>query len=351
MKIPTYTLPLQGKVQFEKPLTVGSFVVFYSSSLDMLPDVNPKVDIDNTSFNILTADGDYLLHISLRRRENAIVFNSRTASGGWGDEERVVLEGIFDSQQTKAAVAVRIHETSFAIYFDGKLRKSYNKRIIKDAQGAAYACNSQSVFSNPVTVAVANVNDPEPPASGPPARSYQELYFKTEASKIAEESTTRPYDIVIIGSGIGGGVLAADLLEKNRRLLASRSNFAFHAIGRAMPMALNNRRMVEATANDSDNRSLRILVIERGGLVFNTHSLNMPRPTSRGTYGQMNDLFYHAFRDKWDLDQERSAKWDGGPVYCLGGRSTVWGLFSPRSVSNQSFIVRKTDVAVPQDER
>ncbi|KAF5536591.1 FAD NAD(P)-binding domain-containing protein [Fusarium napiforme] len=56
----------------------------------------------------------------------------------------------------------------------------------------------------------------------------------------------------------------------------------------------------------------------------------MPRPTSRGTYGQMNDLFYNHFKENWEMDDKTRGIWKGGPVYCLGGRSTVWGLFSPR---------------------
>jgi hypothetical protein len=81
-----------------------------------------------------------------------------------------------------------------------------------------------------------------------------------------------------------------------------------------------------------DNRAKRILVIERGGLLFNTHSLNTPRPTSRGKYGQMNDLFYNHFKVQYDMDEETAKIWKGGAVYCLDGRSTVWGLFAPRWV-------------------
>ena len=131
-----------------------------------------------------------------------------------------------------------------------------------------------------------------------------------------------PFDYVIIGSGIGGGVLAADLLDKNKRLSGSTSNFSAQVVSR-----LAHVKTAEPDA------AKRILVIERGGLLFTTHSLNTPRPTSRGTYGQMNDLFYNHFKTQWDMDTETAKIWKGGAVYGLGGRSTVWGLFSPRYVA------------------
>ncbi|KAK3307668.1 FAD/NAD(P)-binding domain-containing protein [Chaetomium strumarium] len=121
-------------------------------------------------------------------------------------------------------------------------------------------------------------------------------------------------------------MLAADLLDKNRRVSAGFSSQATTYVARS----IFNLEAANALVEESDKRTKRILVVERGNLLFPTHSLNMPRPTSRGNYGQMNDLFYNHFKQNWEMDDDTRKIWKGGPVYCLGCRSTVWGLFSPR---------------------
>jgi hypothetical protein len=148
-------------------------------------------------------------------------------------------------------------------------------------------------------------------------------YFPLTPAKLAEESVKNPFDVVIIGSGIGGGVLAAALLDKNKKLAAGASHFTGQSTSFSVQQPLK-------AATTVDDRSLRILVIERGGLLFHTHSLNGPRPTSSGTYGQMNDLFYNKFKTQFKMDAETASTWKGGAMFCVGGRSTVWGLFSPR---------------------
>lgn len=129
---------------------------------------------------------------------------------------------------------------------------------------------------------------------------YEEAFFTLTVDEAAQSDN---YDIIIIGSGIGGGVLANDLYDTNLK------------VGNAK----------------------RVLLLERGGLVFHSHSLNTARPT--GDRGRQNDAMFAKFRDQYVFSPPQP-EWDGGPMYCLGGRSAAWGLFAPRihdSILNDRF--------------
>ncbi|KAI1745757.1 FAD/NAD(P)-binding domain-containing protein [Xylaria scruposa] len=113
------------------------------------------------------------------------------------------------------------------------------------------------------------------------------------------------YHYIIIGSGIGGGILARTLVE------------------------------------ESDKS--RVLIIERGGLLLHTHSINLATPrwnhnSSEGP-SQDNDLVYSKLKDPFVTVTAKSEPYAGGPVYGIGGRSTVWGLYTPKVDENdlQSF--------------
>ncbi|KZT38697.1 FAD/NAD(P)-binding domain-containing protein [Sistotremastrum suecicum HHB10207 ss-3] len=142
----------------------------------------------------------------------------------------------------------------------------------------------------------------------PPPSSFEKAYFTYTADKASKESAAKPFDIAIIGSGIGGGVVAAALQET----------------------------IMWNSKNKKDGEAPRILLIERGGLLFHSHCLNAARPTKRGGYGQHNNAFYNRFKsvfkinDLTELTEKSGTDWRGGPLYCLGGRSPVWGLFIPR---------------------
>jgi hypothetical protein len=115
----------------------------------------------------------------------------------------------------------------------------------------------------------------------------------SDPSLVAKLSTLRCYDYVIVGSGIGGGILAEELVKKQKR----------------------------------------VLLIERGGLVFSTHVCNTARPDyHRGTADapEGNELVYAALKATIQT-AEGSEPYVGGPMYCLGGRSNVWGLWCPKA--------------------
>lgn len=140
--------------------------------------------------------------------------------------------------------------------------------------------------------------------------SFQDKFFNLSL----EEACWEEYDIIIVGSGIGGGVLANDLYDTNLR---------------------------------RGKKAKRVLLLEKGGLVFHSHCLNTARPAGLANdRGQQNDTFFKDFKSGFkftgDLKQEDSripsnpshpmkqSPWSGGPMYNLGGRSAAWGLFSPR---------------------
>lgn len=104
------------------------------------------------------------------------------------------------------------------------------------------------------------------------------------------------YDYIIVGSGIGGGVLAQSLVE--------------------------------------NSSTAKVLLVERGGPVFSTHVLNTPRPhwSHRIPTGpsQDVDIVYHALKEPVHTATQTSHPYVGGEFFCLGGRGNVWGLYTPK---------------------
>lgn len=113
--------------------------------------------------------------------------------------------------------------------------------------------------------------------------------------------------MIIVGSGIGGGVLAADIFQTNSMI---------------------------------GDAAQSVLLIEKGDVIFHSHCLNASRPGGADKdRAQQNDTFFAMFKDDYDVDtsgggDEPPSTWKGGPMYCLGGRSAAWGLFAPRIHDN-----------------
>lgn len=101
------------------------------------------------------------------------------------------------------------------------------------------------------------------------------------------------YDYIIVGSGFGGGILSEQLVEKDKK----------------------------------------VLIIEKGGPLFSTHVVNTPRPDyarGRDDSQEGNEIIYAAVKQNIQT-AENSEPYVGGPMYCLGGRSNVWGLWTPEA--------------------
>ncbi|KAK6333012.1 hypothetical protein TWF718_010836 [Orbilia javanica] len=115
-------------------------------------------------------------------------------------------------------------------------------------------------------------------------------FFATDPDLVSQNSSQGFYDYIVVGSGIGGGILASELAKRNKN----------------------------------------VLLIEKGGLDFHTHVLNTTRPHSAYGSGasQDNNIVFAAMKQPIQTTPN-SEPYVGGPVYSLGGRSTLWSLWIP----------------------
>jgi choline dehydrogenase-like flavoprotein len=137
----------------------------------------------------------------------------------------------------------------------------------------------------PATKALSSLTDPSP--------TFEDLFFTYTPGEAAKLK----FDTIIVGTGIGGGIIAGDLFDTNSKLGSGAKS---------------------------------VLVIEKGGLSFHSHCLNASRPSGFGRgRAQQNDTFFSLFKKEYKGTVDNK-DWKGGPMYNLGGRSAVWGLFAPR---------------------
>lgn len=118
-----------------------------------------------------------------------------------------------------------------------------------------------------------------------------EQILASDIELVSRLSTTGVYDFIVVGSGFGGGILSEELVKLNKN----------------------------------------VLLLERGGITFSTHVCNTARPDfSRGKADspEGNEIVYNALKAPVQT-AEGSEPYVGGPMYCLGGRSNVWGLWTP----------------------
>ncbi|KIJ91507.1 hypothetical protein K443DRAFT_14331 [Laccaria amethystina LaAM-08-1] len=124
-------------------------------------------------------------------------------------------------------------------------------------------------------------------------KTFEQLRFQL----IPEKAAIEEYDIIVVGTGMGAGVVAGDLFNRNSKL------------GWGAKI---------------------VLVIEEGGLPFHSHCLNASRPSGFGEdRGQQNDKFFSLFKEDYQFrDTKKLNDWKG-PMFSLGGRGAAWGLFAP----------------------
>ncbi|KAH7907333.1 galectin [Hygrophoropsis aurantiaca] len=138
-----YLLPITTAVQLKNEFKQECIVDFQSAKLDLKPQSLGANQIDNTSINLLSSKNDVLLHVSIRRAENAIVFNAHEADQDWGKEERVQLEGRFTGPDT--VITVVDHGDRYQILTDYRTAHYFTKRIKMNANQLSYMINKNQI--------------------------------------------------------------------------------------------------------------------------------------------------------------------------------------------------------------
>lgn len=137
--------------KLNKPFYPGQSIYFVSTSSDPKPDPSPY--IDNSNVNLLNGK-DILLHISIRRVENRIIFDTKRGDT-WDEKHQVIdLKGVFSGPG--AIIRVDSNANSYDVSFNNSPTiHTFPKRINADATAVSYEANEQRrVFSDPVVAEV-----------------------------------------------------------------------------------------------------------------------------------------------------------------------------------------------------
>ncbi|KAI1173331.1 hypothetical protein F4777DRAFT_581010 [Nemania sp. FL0916] len=159
----TVTIPIGDTVALSSALRDGDVVSFIAESTTLKPDSSPNGD--NTSLNLVSGDDDYLVHISIRRGNQTVVLNSRSADGNWGSEETFNFDGSF-VDGSSSVVTVTLKGSNFLIAIEGKLRYTYARRIDKTVKGLRYARNGDmttAIFGDSITAQIIHTQPPPSP--------------------------------------------------------------------------------------------------------------------------------------------------------------------------------------------
>lgn len=118
----------------------------------------------------------------------------------------------------------------------------------------------------------------------------QKLFFFNSNKDVKE------YDVIVIGSGFGGGILATEL----------------------------------------SNRDKNVCLLEAGGYIFPTHVGNLPRRHLPGQFDKNIWSLWHHFRNV-NFKNENGSNYFGSQTFNLGGRSLFWGALTPRMTNEAEF--------------
>lgn len=114
----------------------------------------------------------------------------------------------------------------------------------------------------------------------------QQMFFPPNLSE------TELFDVIIVGSGVGGGILA----------------------------------------DQCSDLGLNVLVLEAGSYLFPTHVANLPRQHQVGRFSKHVWGLYDEFKVN-NYTNTPASNFNGGQAFNLGGRSIFWGGLIPRMLS------------------
>ena len=148
-------LGLNTRTQLSSPLTAGGLVILHSPQLFPTPEHDAY--IDNTNVNFYNAGGNNILHISFRRAEQQIVFNTAPEGYNWEQEERVALPEL---RSNNTFIIVYDHGNRYQIIINGRTVHYFNKRYGGQGLEVSYEVNEytkNSFFSDTLNVQPAHI--------------------------------------------------------------------------------------------------------------------------------------------------------------------------------------------------
>lgn len=114
------------------------------------------------------------------------------------------------------------------------------------------------------------------------------LSLEPHRNFVGNVQVAKRYDVVVIGSGCGGGILAANLAQ----------------------------------------RGAKVALLEAGGITSLTHFANIPRSQPLVDYTHQNIDLYHRLQSRQATSSNPDYR--GGQFFGLGGKMNLWGGLSPR---------------------
>ena len=194
----------------------------------------------------------------------------RTSTDGWNTD----LPGDYEENAWSFKLDTARYAGGFTFKF--VLEEQYwmngGNLPLTPTDGAVYTYDATQVTFPPMTEVLKENN------------RVQQLFFAPNLDE------SKVYDVIVIGSGIGGGVLADQLSDYG----------------------------------------LDVLVLEAGSYLFPTHVGNLPRQHS--LQAQVDKNIWHLWDDFKVTNYVNAppSKYGGGQGFNLGGRSLFWGAFMPR---------------------
>ncbi|KAF8418148.1 hypothetical protein EV426DRAFT_619983 [Tirmania nivea] len=112
------------------PFDVDCVLALRTTVVDLTPpqpEPHPPYN-DNTAINLYDDENNIVLHISIRRTEGDVLFNSRLAAGPWGHEERIPLAERFPRVGIPTIVTIINLANHYKFLFDSAGVYAFGKR-------------------------------------------------------------------------------------------------------------------------------------------------------------------------------------------------------------------------------